>query len=181
MAARSVPSPWDRAQALAWVARYADPEHTIKYVTEALKAADSCEDPFQQVGSACWPLRALIELRRDTEAERVWRGLLLKAGTVEPMASRAEAWLLLWQAVFPAGSQARDAAWTAILSSCPPDSHWRASRLYRTVLAQAASIDQPAAATMCTTMPAGRTRDKAITDRKRGLSHGARDFFWTAG
>ena len=57
--ARGVSEAWYRAQALAWVARFAPEADVERVASEAFKAASAAKDAYQQVASSAWRVRAL--------------------------------------------------------------------------------------------------------------------------
>ena len=50
--ALEIDNPWFRAQALYWIARYADKD-VLKFITEGSKAASMCENYYKKVISTC--------------------------------------------------------------------------------------------------------------------------------
>ena len=60
--------PWYRAQALAWVARYAPDADVERVARLSLEAAAECDDAYRQTAAAAWVVRALLERGRRDEA-----------------------------------------------------------------------------------------------------------------
>ncbi|HEX8201488.1 MAG TPA: hypothetical protein VF590_13465, partial [Isosphaeraceae bacterium] len=109
--ARGVSDPWYACQALACVARFAPGDRLEAIIDAAMEVGGRGEDPYQVVGAAAWPLRALVERGRRDRLDAILPGLLALASRVESPASRSEAIFLVFQAVFPAGRR----WWLAVL------------------------------------------------------------------
>nr|GFD49131.1 hypothetical protein [Tanacetum cinerariifolium] len=65
--ARQVEKPWFRAQALSWVARFAERD-VITISVEAAQAAAAGDDKYQQCAVRAWEIAALAERDYLTEA-----------------------------------------------------------------------------------------------------------------
>lgn len=128
--ARSIPDPWFRSQALAWVARYteADP---IKIARQAAKAAGECDDEYKKTAVRAWEIAALAERKHITEARKSLRAAVSQSRTVMPLSSRAEALMLLLQAAFRIGNEDVRLVADELKNSCGRDSHWRSKRAIR--------------------------------------------------
>ncbi len=107
--ARKFETPWNRAVALGWVARYAPIGKMEALAREALDAASEDEDPFGVVGASAWPVRALIERQREQVVEPFMRRLLALSDKIEHPVSRLDGLFLLWQAVYPLGGEDAEA------------------------------------------------------------------------
>jgi hypothetical protein len=177
-AARSVGDPWFACQALASVARFAPHDQFDAIVDEAFQVGRRANDHYQIVGSAAWPLRALVERGRVERLAPILPELLCFAPRIETLASRSEALLLIYQAVFPAGRQ----WWLSVLQELArashPAIHWRQARSVRDAVLMAASEDPEFARDFCR----GVRNDRARAQIERGLSRSEylspRPFFW---
>ena len=65
--ARGIGEAWFRAQALAWVARFAD-EDPRGIAREAAKAAGECDDAYKRSAVRAWEIAALAEREFKAEA-----------------------------------------------------------------------------------------------------------------
>lgn len=60
-AAQAIDAPWLRRQALCHVARHWPDEKYDGILTEAVRAADSQDEIYEQVAVSAWPIRAYLE------------------------------------------------------------------------------------------------------------------------
>jgi hypothetical protein len=178
--ARRIPDPWFRAQALACVARYAPEDLVEQLAAESLRGAQEAGEMYRIVAVSAWPIRALIERGCTVPARRALSATLDLVPQVQPLASRAEALSLLWQAAFPAGQEFRAATWQAITRHCDPNAHWRAARLYGSVVYTLASENVAEARAIVEQMPAGTAKRKAARLLERGTAYPPREFFHVA-
>ncbi len=175
--ARRIPDHWFRAQALSCVARYTTGKQVEQLAREALRTARQSEDAYKTTAVSAWPIRALIECDRIQAAEAALKEVLQDIPQIQPLASRAEALALLWQAVFPAGNVFRDAVLKTITSCCDPDGHWRSARLYRCVAWTFASENTTTAKAFVEGMPDGKAKLTAMKLLRAGKAYPPREFF----
>jgi hypothetical protein len=128
--ARQVDEPWFRAQALAWVARFADSE-VITIAAEAAKAAAEGGDKYQQCAVRAWEIAALAERDYKSEARKRLREALNTAKNVVPAASRSEALFLLLQASASIAPDDFEKLYEMLKNSCCAEEHWRCQRALR--------------------------------------------------
>lgn len=128
--ARQVDEPWFRAQALAWVARFADSD-VVTIAAEAAKAATEGGDKYQQCAVRAWEIAALAERDYKSEASKRLREALNIAKNVEPVASRSEALFLLFQASARIAPTDAEKVFEVLKSLCPAEAHWRCQRALR--------------------------------------------------
>ena len=178
--ARRIPDEWFRAQALACVARHASEKLVEQLAEESLRSAREAGEPYRIVAVSAWPIRALIERKRTQAANRALLAVLELVPQVQPVSSRAEALMLLWEAVFPAGKEFRDVTWGSITRHCDPDAHWRAARLYACIVWTLANENVLEAEAIVQQMPEGNARRKAAKLLQRGTAHPPREFFHAA-
>jgi hypothetical protein len=129
-ALKQVDEPWFRAQALAWVARFADRE-VIAIAAEAAKAAAEGGDKYQQCAVRAWEIAALAERDYKSEASMRLREALNTAKNVEPAASRSEALFLLLQASARIAPGDAEKVYEMLKNSCRAEAHWRCQRALR--------------------------------------------------
>lgn len=67
--ARKIAEPWYRAQALAWVARFAE-NNAVAIAREAARAAMECDDDYKQSAVRAWEIAALAERGFTVEARK---------------------------------------------------------------------------------------------------------------
>lgn len=128
--ARQVVEPWFRAQALSWVARFADRD-VITISAEAAKAAAEGNDKFQQCAVRAWEIAALAERDHISEARKRLHEALVTAKYVEPASSRSEALFLLLQAGAKIAPEDVEEVYEIMKKSCRTEEHWRCQRALR--------------------------------------------------
>src|SRR4051812_1545090 len=178
--AGSIAEPWFRAQALAWAARFAADDRVVSLAEEALRSSYAETDAYRTLGSAAWPLRALVERGQGDKARSTLDRLLLLAPKVEPAASRAEALLLIWQAIFPLDAEARDRVLDVLLQSCRMEDSWRVGRVLQDVAAMIPDTESTAVERILAAMPEGRWKRQVRRHMVRSERLGPRPFFWFA-
>lgn len=164
--ARAIPDAWYRAQALAWVARFASQDIARAALREARAAA------------LAWPIRAALETRQKTQYEVMFTEATRQLPDIENMGSRAEAADWVFHAAAPGGATLWQPLLDALPTLCPPDDHWRCARLFRGIAAVLAAVAPDAAARFIDAMPHGKARDRCLRDRAKGASAEPRRYFW---
>jgi len=139
--AAAVDDPWYRAQALAWVARYAPEHDVIRIARRALQAAADCADPYQQAGSTAWVVRALLERGLRDDALTMLELALQSVPRIDRTASRSEALFLLFQAAFAVGEDVRRSLVFALAEAYDADPHWRVERNFLDALRMLMPVD----------------------------------------
>jgi len=177
--ARRIPDQWFRAQALACVTRWAADDQVEQLARESYRTAQEAADPFRTVAVAAWPIRALIERRRFNAAKQMVAKVLELVPAVQPLSSRAESLMLLWQAVFPAAGL-REAMLESVTRCCDPNGHWRAGRLYACVAWTLATESAANAEAFVAAMPEGKAKQKAAKLLRDGVAYPPRAFFVAA-
>jgi hypothetical protein len=128
--AEGIKDPWFQAQAWSHLARYAD--RPLQFSRKAAKSASLCKDNFQGSTVRAWEIVALAERNYSVQARRSRAQAVELAQVVEPVSSRSEAFLLLFQAAYKISVQ--DASVVAeILRRVCASEHWRAKRAGRDV------------------------------------------------
>lgn len=178
-AARRIESPWFRAQALAWVARFAHEDQVALLAAESLAASRLEADPYRVAGSMSWAIRALIERGCLAASRLAIADALAVLPDVSQPGSRAEACALLWHAAFPGEREARDSVQRAALQLCRAQEHWRAARLHQDIAATLASESPSLADAHIAAMPEGNARQRAQRERCAGVVRPPRPYFWT--
>lgn len=177
-AAKGIGHPWFRAQALAWVARYADEASFLAVAREALEAAAQCEDAYQCVGSSAWPIRALLERGYPKEADEALNRSLALLPAIEPGGSRAEAARLLLHAAFGLGTQVAARLVRELLAIHEKSRHWRALRALGDGLSMLATRDAGTAREIAARVADDWARRKAERAMARTPAQEPRPFFW---
>jgi hypothetical protein len=134
-AARRILDPWYQAQALAWVARYAPAKMSEHALAEARSAAHQAGDVYRQTAALSWPIRAALENSQHRLAKAMLEDANLLLPKIEPIASRAEAASLLFDACVVGGPEYWKPLTDNISGCCPDDAHWRMKRLHKRVRA----------------------------------------------
>jgi hypothetical protein len=176
-AARKVSDPWYRAQALAWVARFAPDRDVERIAAESLEACRECEDLYQRLAPPPWPLRALAERGAFRTARSVLNPLLKEELNVQPSSSRSEALFLLFQACLDLDSDSREVLIQKLAAAHHASGHWRSRRNLIDALSMLIDRDPRLAAEVIGSLADERVRRKAEAftspDRRR-----PRPFFW---
>ncbi len=176
--ARALDDPWTACQTLGWVARFAPEACVEAIVDEAIRAGRRAEDPYRIVGSAAWPLRALVERGRMDRLESVRPGVMSFALRIVSHASRSEAIFLIYQAVFPAGRRYWLTVFQELALASQPAIHWRQTRNIRDAVLMAAKEDPDFARDFRRDLR--NARAKAQIERRLALAEyrSPRVFFW---
>ena len=171
-----IEEPWFRAQALAWVARYAGGKDVERLAAKAFDAASQCADPYEQAASCAWVVRALIERGRHEVAMQFVEAALQAVGRAEKASSRSEALFLLFQACFDAAPEVRRSMLMALADLYDKDPHWRVERNFRDALAMARDVDNE----LVTKLARGRDEKATLKLQKAlaGAVQEPRAFFW---
>jgi hypothetical protein len=140
--ALSIPDPWFRSQALAYVARYTE-EDPIKIAKQAAKAAGECDDEYKKTAVRAWEIAALAERKFVAEARNGLQNALSQSRGIMPLSSRAEALMLLLHAALRIGDKDARRVVEELKASCSDDSHWRCKRAIRDAEELAAGKREP--------------------------------------
>ena len=176
--ARQTASAWFRCQALAWVSRYAPEAEVVKVAEEAVSAALSTDDPYQTVGVAAWPLRALIERGYEQEVFRWLPKLMQTSENIANPVSRLNALYLLWQAVYPTIGPMKSLVLDKLISACLSADSWKAGFTMREAVLVVAEESVFEANRLIAMMPDGVYKRQAqcrVAEGKRGC---VRSFYW---
>lgn len=175
-AAAEVGDPWYRAQAYAWVARYAADDELIRLAKESMDAAGSCDDPYQQAAACAWVVRALLERGQRDVALQMLELAMHAVPRISSTHRRSEALFLLYQAAFAASEGIRRSLVFALAEAHDQSDHWRAARNFRDALVMVRDVDPEFARKMAR----GRDEENSA-ELARALERGAaepRVFFW---
>jgi len=132
-----IPEPKSRGFSVSSALRavYCDINHrshpVVSIADEAFKVGRTDNNPFKVVGSAAWPVRALVERGRTQRLHPVLSSLIDFSPQIESPASRSEALFLLLQAIFPAGRRWWEPVLNELIQSSEPVVHWRQGRNLR--------------------------------------------------
>lgn len=90
-AARRIPVPWFRSQALSCVARFSTDASVRDLVVEAVAAARESTDAYEAIAALAWSLRALLERGYPKDARPVFASALKDAAAIDNPVSRVDA------------------------------------------------------------------------------------------
>jgi hypothetical protein len=156
--ARAITEPWYRAQALAFVIRFAPQKEIDEISAEAFEACRSCADAYQHLAAAAWPLAALIERGAFEPVREVLAALLAREGEVQPASSRSEALFTLFQACFDLDAVTREDFVQRLVAAHVDAQHWRSRRNLIDALAMLNGRDAEAAKRIAATVDDQRVR-----------------------
>lgn len=130
--ARSNADPWFRAQALSWVARFAETDGEVLSITsEAARAAAECDNSYKRVAVRAWEVAALAERNLSKQARSILDAVLKESGLIVPLSSRAEALMLLLHAAIGIDGTSAAKVFRKLEGDCGNDTHWRCVRAVR--------------------------------------------------
>ena len=172
--ARNVSQSWFRCQALAQVARYAPEKYVVKIAEEAVAAALTATDVYQQVAATAWPLRALLERDGTEKAGELLPAILKLSAQIQNPVSRSDALFLLWQAFF-AFPEHKSVLGT-LVKSC--NGHWKADYILRQVVLILATENLSEAQDLAASMREGKYKRQAQKRLAAGENQTARSFFF---
>ena len=178
VAARKIPHPWYRAQALAWAARFAPTQQVTKLCGESLLACRECSETFKRTGASAWALRALIERGAIAQAEKEVLPIIAELSNVEPSASRSQAAFLPYQATFDLGTAVRERFLRELLSASEAYSHWRAQRNLIDALSMLSETDARLSTVVIQRIKDEKFRRKALKVAGEHKLRKPRPFFW---
>jgi len=161
-AARGVQDPWYRAQALAWVARFAPDSEFQRLVRESLSACRECADQYKATGASAWPLRVLVERGSPERCRRELSAVLEGLPQVEPAASRSEAAFLLFQATFELGPDVRISLLRKLEAASGAGGHWRSQRNLIDAVAMLHRTDAEVSVATAEAITDDKTRRRAL-------------------
>jgi hypothetical protein len=176
--ARQVSDPWFRCQALAWASRFVPENDCVPIAKEAMDAARSDTDPFKVVGASCWPVRALIERGFTKHAIEAVSTVLTVANQIEQPESMAEVLFLLFNAVDPLPTDAKQIVLQALTEACVKSNGWRAKRALRETASILARDDPKSAERFVSAIPEGTAKRQASRRRANRETGVVRAFFW---
>jgi hypothetical protein len=179
--ARVRPDAWGRAQGLGWAARFAPDAEVVAIAEEALAACASAADPYERVGASAWPLRALIERGHAARAAAMLGEVLLRAEAIENPVSRVDALFLVWQAVYPLGSEVRRTVLAPLLRTAVATNAWKPQRVLQVIVYILAEEEPSLADEVAAAMPPGQYQRAAARRLAGGERQELRPFFWPQG
>jgi hypothetical protein len=176
--ARAVSEAWYRAQALAWVARFAPDAGVERVAKEALTAASGGSDACQQVAASAWAVRALAERGRCRKAEEATAKLVRLSDEISNPVSRHDALSLLLHAAWPLDRRIRRTVLDKLLAACQAASSWQSGCTWRDVVLMLAPEDAGEARRLLEQLPEGRHKRQAQRRLGTGGTMTPRSFFW---
>lgn len=176
--ARAVSEAWFRAQALAWVARFAPEADVERVANEALKAAGGGHDTYQQVAASAWAVRALAERGQTRKAAEATAKLVSLSDEISNPVSRHHALSLLLQAAWPLDRKVRRAVLDKLVAACQAALSWQSGCTWRDVVLMLAPEDAGEARRILEQMPEGRYKRQAERRLQAGETMTPRSFFW---
>lgn len=174
----AIAGPLFRAQALAWVARYAPTSDVRRIVGESLAVAATAEDAYRQVAASAWPIRALVERELVREAKDAVTITLKRAISIENPVSRVDALFLVWQAGFPLGASSRARILTPLLAAALSADSWKPQRILQSIVFMLSGSEHALAEHIVDRMPAGKYKRAAGRRLAAGEREDPRPFFW---
>ena len=140
--ARAIEAPWFRCQALSQVARYWPDEKYDRILKEAVRAAESQDQVYNQVAVSAWPIRAYLERGNAPPAKKLLAKGTQAAHAIENMGSRSEALFAIFQAAKPFAIDLWQPIFWALVEAAEPALSWRQLRNLKNAVAMVA-LDNP--------------------------------------
>lgn len=153
----------------------------MKVAEESLSAAFSAGDPYQTVGAAAWPIRALIERGQEQKVLGLTRCLLEVSGHIPNPVGKLKALYLLWQSVYPAGGSASKQVFDKLIGACLSANSWQAGYTMREIILVVARENRSEADQLVALMPEGVYKRQTQHRFSEGKQGHIRQFFWHSG
>jgi|SRR5215510_1533014 len=179
--ARTIKDGWYACQALAWVARYAPAPQFSKIIQESLSVVRGEVDPYLVVAPAAWPIRAIVERNRPEMLPSIIPDLLVRAEDIKLFASRSEALFLIFQAVFPAGSEHWRPVLESLRQASMPLINWRQRRNLLDTIMIVRGEDEALALEIMNSVDDPKLKKKIERTWATSEPGLPRPFFWTTG
>jgi len=172
----------EQIQALAWVARYAEPKRVQSIIDRAVDRATgfahSESDVYAPAMALAWPIRALQETDHLDSMQQV-RDLALEIITsVDPCSSRIECYGALLNAVIPAGLSPAKSIIDAMLVHCHGDDHWRIVRAFVDSALLVNGFSRGCALELSSAITDEKKREATNIRLQAGETSKPRKFFW---
>ncbi len=174
----SISKGWFRCQALAIgsVSLHEDCD-VVSACLDAASAAEHEPQIYSQVGCLAWPISALTMRRLITHAEDLASRAIGSLDQVTPASSRAEAALLLLQAVWPLDERLRRAVYQQLFETLASDQHWRVERACRDAVMMHPGSEPPAwLSSLLKSSADSKLVERIARDRAAGISKAIRTF-----
>lgn len=150
----------------------------IEVAEEAFSAALAAIDAYQTVGSAAWPIRALIERGQETQAAHWLPKLVELSDAIANPVSKLNALLLLWQAAFPAIGTEKNHILDKLVAACHSADSWQAGRAMRDIILVIAQDRPLQADKLFIAMQDGAYKRQTQYRLADGAPGHIRSFFW---
>jgi hypothetical protein len=175
---RKISEPWYRAQALAWVARYAPKDKILSTAQEAIKEAFTSQDAYQRVGASTWAIRALCERGHFQEASQLTTRLLNEAEKIAHPVCRLDALFLLWQGAELLPNEQNESILQRLIDACFAAQSWKGKWVLRNVVAILNDQDSERAYCIVSSLPEGRGKHYALRVLEKNGRLKPRPFVW---
>lgn len=128
----------------------------------------SSDDRYVTVGAAAWLVGALVQRGNVAEARRVFDAVLPLEREIDNPASRADALLLLWEAAYFLGPEAREAALAPLMNDAREARTWKTAWALAQIVCKAAHEDRAEAESIVASIPACPAKDQSLRALQRG-------------
>lgn len=175
----NIDHPWYTAQAAAHIAHHAGDNDQIcqKAMTRHTSEAARCDDEYQRAAVMAWGIAAAIKTGRNKVAESLLAKAMNHAANATPNESKAEALLLLLQAIFPLSARRRLEIAKAIIAIQHEPHGWRSDRAAVEAVAILRTASETEAHTIAALIPPGKVHRKAQRALQTPDKFGPRTFF----
>lgn len=177
--ARMIYDPVPACCAFACCGRFASYPHSVQLIDIAFQKAQSCQEIFGQLAATAAPLRALIELGYEAQAEREFDRIASLASQVEPQASRGEACLAVYTALAVADRELVMKALHWLMSECQPHVHWRQKRAITHAVLMAVTLHVAAPEDLLSLIQSERLKNNMARRLMQGETMRPNQFFRT--
>jgi hypothetical protein len=176
--ARRIPSPYERSQALAWVARFAPTENgALEVALEAESALKDAQDDWEAIAGVAWGVRALAERGLEADADAMLLRAVRASERIEHPVRRVDALYLLIQAGWKAGGRGWQAAVAALLECAARANSGKAEAVQRDLVLMLANAGRDYSAVV-TGLAEGRAKRQVLRRLSAGEFMVPRSFFW---
>ena len=134
-------------------------------------------DSYKRSAVASWPLRALVERGKTSQAERVFDMLMEEVSHIEHPVCKTASLVSLWQALWPIDGNYKYKALDALLAACRVANSWKSGCIMRDAALVVAAKDKQKAQQIVESMRDSIYKRQAQRRLDAGQVETVRSFF----